>query len=224
MRGVNAKAETPRWMATRLERSGVRSISAIVDITNYVMLELGQPLHAFDAAKLEGGIRVRFARGRDARAAERRNACAQCRTYLVIADEKKAVALAGIMGGAATAVGDSTRDIFLESAYFAPEAIAGKSRELGFGSDSSFRFERGVDFEETQRALDRATQLVLEICGGQAGPVSEACAVLPERNPVSLRLERAERVLGIEVKDDLAGRHPAASRFRVRSAAAVSSR
>jgi phenylalanyl-tRNA synthetase beta chain len=199
VRGVDANAAVPLWMKTRLERSGVRSISAIVDITNYVMLELGQPLHAFDAATLEGDIQVRFARDGEKLELLNGEAPALTPNYLVIADAKKAVALAGIMGGAPTAVSELTRDIFLESAYFAPEVIAGKSRTLGFGSDSSFRFERGVDFEATRRTLDRATQLVAEICGGRCGPVSEALGSLPERKPVNVRLERAERVLGIRL-------------------------
>ncbi len=199
VRGVDASAPTPRWMVSRLERSGIRAISAVVDITNYVMLELGQPLHAFDAAKLEGGIHVRHARVDEPLVLLNGETPRLDPGYLVIADEKKAVALAGIMGGAATAVEAGTQDIFLESAYFAPEAIAGKSRVLGFGSDSSFRFERGVDFAQTPHALERATQLVIEICGGRAGPVSEALAILPARTSVELRLERVTRVLGIEL-------------------------
>ena len=205
VRGVNASAATPRWIKTRLERSGLRSISAIVDITNYVMLELGQPLHAFDAAKLEGGIHVRFAREGEKLELLNGDTPALTADYLVIADDSKAIALAGIMGGATTAVGETTRDIFLESAYFAPAAIAGKSRTLGFGSDSSFRFERGVDFAQTQRALDRATQLTVEVCGGSPGPVIEALASLPHREAVHLRLERAERVLGIKLDRQQAG-------------------
>jgi phenylalanyl-tRNA synthetase beta chain len=200
VKGVDVTAPTPRWMRSRLERSGIRSISAIVDITNFVMLELGQPLHAFDASTLEGGIHVRFAAPGEKLELLNGQTPALGPGYLVIADEKKAVALAGIMGGAQTAVDDGTRDIFLESAYFAPEAIAGKSRLLGFGSDSSFRFERGVDFGGTPRALERATQLVREICGGDAGPVTEALAALPGRNPVTLRLARAESVLGIALE------------------------
>ena len=199
VRGVNASAATPPWMAARLERSGLRSISAIVDVTNYVMLELGQPLHAFDAAKLEGGVRVRFARAGESFELLNGESPQLDPRYLVIADDRKAVALAGIMGGSATAVGDETRDIFLESAFFAPDVIAGKSRELAFGSDSSFRFERGVDFEGTQRALDRATALILQICGGRAGPLTEARAALPLRLPVRLRLSRAQRLLGIDL-------------------------
>ena len=197
--GVNAAAATPVWMVRRLERSGVRAISAIVDITNYVMLELGQPLHAFDAAKLEGAIHVRYARAGESLELLNGQSPALDADYLVIADQKKAVALAGIMGGAETGVEDSTQDIFLESAYFAPEAIAGKSRRLGFGSESSFRFERGVDFDQTERALERATKLVIDICGGNPGPITEARHNLPERKPVHLRLDRAERMLGITV-------------------------
>ena len=196
---VNATAPTPRWMRSRLERSGIRSISAIVDITNFVMLELGQPLHAFDAAKLQGGIHVRYARAGETLELLNGETPALGPDYLVIADDKKPVALAGIMGGAGTSVDDATRDVFIESAYFAPEIIAGKSRVLGFGSDSSFRFERGVDFGGTARALERATRLVLEICGGEPGPVIEALSALPQRQPVTLRLERARRVLGIDL-------------------------
>jgi phenylalanyl-tRNA synthetase beta chain len=199
VKGVDPSARTPRWMSARLERSGIRAISAIVDITNYVMLELGLPLHAFDAATLQGGIHVRYAREHETLEllnGERPKLDAR---YLVIADEARAVALAGIMGGAATAVTDATRDIFLESAFFSPDVIAGKSRVLGFGSDASFRFERGVDFDQTPRALERATELVIQICGGRAGPVTEARAALPARAPVALRLERATRVLGVEL-------------------------
>ena len=199
VRAVDARAATPAWMKDRLERSGVRSISAIVDITNYVMLEVGQPLHAFDASRLEGGIRVRHALKGEKLELLNGETPALASDYLLIADEKKAIALAGIMGGSATGVTDTTRDIFIESAYFAPESIAGKSRALGFSSDSAFRFERGVDFDGTARALEQATRLVIEICGGQAGPVSEAVAALPERKPVKLRLNRASRVLGIPV-------------------------
>ena len=202
VRGVDARAATPPWMKARIERSGLRPISALVDITNYVMLELGQPLHAFDAVKLEGGIHVRFARAGERLALLNGETRELGADYLVIADEKKAVALAGIMGGADTAVDDATRDVFLESAFFTPDVIAGKSRILGFGSDSSFHFERGVDFAQTRAALERASALVLEICGGKAGPISEAAAALPERKPVALRLSRARRVLGIEIRDE----------------------
>jgi phenylalanyl-tRNA synthetase beta chain len=199
VRGINPRAPTPRWMVERLARSDIRAISAIVDITNYVMLELGQPLHAFDASRIEGGIRVRFACEGESLTLLNGETRALSGAFLVIADAGTALALAGIMGGAQSAVSETTRDIFLESAFFEPNTIAGKSRVLGFGSDSSYRFERGVDFAATRRALERATRLVLEICGGRAGPVSEAQAqdALPQRVPVRLRLARVERLLGI---------------------------
>ena len=197
--GVNATAATPAWMVRRLERSGLRSISALVDVTNYVLLEMGQPLHAFDLDKLSGGIEVRFAHADEKITLLNEQEVELQPDMLVIADGKGPVALAGIMGGADSAVDDTTADIFLESAFFAPAAIIGKSRLLGFGSDSSYRFERGVDFAGTLSALDRATQLILEICGGQAGPVVEVCSELPARNPVRLRAARLHRVLGVSL-------------------------
>ncbi len=202
VRGVNVKAPTPPWIVQRLARSGVRSISAVVDITNYVMLELGQPLHAFDAAKIRGGIHVRFANAGEKLTllnGETREFTPQ---FLLIADEVKALALAGIMGGADSAVGDGTQDILLESAFFAPDVIAGKSRVLGFGSDSAYRFERGVDFAATQEAIERATRLVLDICGGAPGPVAQARSTLPRRDAIRLRMSRARRLLGIAVASD----------------------
>ncbi|MDH4284463.1 MAG: phenylalanine--tRNA ligase subunit beta, partial [Gallionellaceae bacterium] len=200
--GVNARAATPAWMVRRLERCGLRSISALVDVTNYVLLELGQPLHAFDLNKLSGGIEVRFARAGERLKLLNEEEINLQESMLVIADEKQPVALAGIMGGADSAVDDATTAIFLESAFFAPHAITGKSRVLGFGSDSSYRFERGVDFAATLEALDRATQLILDICGGEACPVTEAQTTLPARNPVNLRASRVERVLGIDLDGD----------------------
>ncbi len=200
--GVNAKAATPAWMVQRLERCGLRSLSALVDVTNYVLLELGQPLHAFDLSKLDGGIEVRFARAGESIKLLNDQVVSLHESMLVIADSKRPVALAGVMGGAESSVDDATTDIFLESAFFAPSAIAGKSRQLGFGSDSSFRFERGVDFKATREALDRATQLILEICGGTAGAVTEVQGSLPARNPVRLRAARVERVLGVALKAD----------------------
>jgi phenylalanyl-tRNA synthetase beta chain len=197
--GVNAAASTPAWMVQRLERSGLRSISALVDVTNYVLLEVGQPLHAFDLNKLQGGIEVRFAHvGEKIKLLNEQEVKLQP-DILVIADANGPVALAGIMGGADSAVGDATVDIFLESAFFAPGVIVGKSQRLGFGSDSSYRFERGVDFAATRVAMDRATQLIVDICGGQAGPVVEALGELPARKPVKLRISRVHRVLGISL-------------------------
>jgi phenylalanyl-tRNA synthetase beta chain len=200
--GVNAKAATPAWMVQRLERCGLRSICALVDVTNYVLLELGQPLHAFDLNKLNGDLEVRFARGGEKLKLLNEQTVDLQEDMLVIADGKGAVALAGVMGGADSAVDDATTDIFLESAFFAPSVIVGKSRRLGFGSDSSYRFERGVDFAATQIALDRATQLILDICGGQAGAVTEVLGALPVRHPVKLRTSRVLRVLGIALAAD----------------------
>lgn len=194
---VNAKAATPAWMVQRLERSGLRSISAIVDVTNYVLLEMGQPLHAFDLAKLNGGIEVRFALPGEKLQVLNQQWVELQPDMLVIADAKRALALAGVMGGADSAVDEATTEILLESAFFAPSVIVGKSRRLGFGSDSSYRFERGVDFANTPAALERATQLILDICGGQAGPVTEALGDLPARKPVKLRVARVRRVLGV---------------------------
>jgi len=200
--GVNAKAVTPAWMVQRLERCGLRNISALVDVTNYVLLELGQPLHAFDLAKLQGDLEVRFARDGESLQLLNDQKITLQSDMLVIADSKNAIALAGVMGGADSAVDDATCDIFLESAFFAPSVIVGKSRRLGFGSDSSYRFERGVDFAATQTSLDRATQLILDICGGQAGTLTEVCGELPARHPVKLRTSRVHRVLGLAMDAD----------------------
>ncbi|HEU4709100.1 MAG TPA: phenylalanine--tRNA ligase subunit beta [Methylophilaceae bacterium] len=197
IKGVNAKAPSPEWMVRRLERCGLRSISAIVDITNYVLLEMGQPLHAFDADKLKGDIQVRMAKADEPIKLLNDETVELQSDMLVIADDQAAVALAGIMGGAGTAVSDDTVNVFLESAFFSPAAIIGKARRLGFSSDSSYRFERGVDFANTVTALERATNLILEICGGQVGPITEAASTLPERKPVKLRLDRLASVLGI---------------------------
>ena len=197
IQGVNAGAPSPDWLVRRLERSGIRAISAIVDITNYVMLETGQPLHAFDASRIAGGIRVRFARHGEKLTLLNEQQATLDESYLVIADEQKALALAGIMGGLDSAVSDTTTTLFLESAYFDPSHIAGKSRQLGFGSESSYRFERGVDFAGTRHALERASRLVLEICGGSTGPVAEAVDTLPERPPITLRIARLARILGV---------------------------
>lgn len=197
---VNANAATPDWMQQRLERSGIRSISAIVDITNYVLLELGQPMHAFDAAKLTGGIHVRHAQPSEKLELLNQQTVELAPDMLVISDESGAIALAGIMGGATTAVSDSTTDIFLESAFFTPAVMAGKARRLGLSTDSSYRFERGVDFGNTLRALERATALVLDICGGEAGPATEVLGDLPARNSVNLRMQRVCGVLGIQLE------------------------
>ncbi|MCX8017674.1 MAG: phenylalanine--tRNA ligase subunit beta, partial [Rhodocyclaceae bacterium] len=203
VRGVDAKAPTPEWLKRRLERSGVRSISALVDVTNYVMLELGQPLHAFDDAKLSGAIHVRLPRPGEQLLLLNGQTVTPSADTALIADEEKALALAGIMGGEHSGISATTTDLFLESAFFAPAAIAGKARALGFSSDASYRYERGVDFALQRLAIERATQLILDICGGRPGPVIEAVAPepLPQRQPVRLRPAYARKVLGIELDD-----------------------
>jgi phenylalanyl-tRNA synthetase beta chain len=197
--GVNAQAATPDWMIRRLERSGIRSISALVDITNYVLLELGQPLHAFDLNLLHGDIQVRFAQAGEKLLLLNDTEISLKADDLVIADANGAVALAGIMGGKPSSVSDATQAIFLESAFFTPDTIAGKARRLGLSTDSSYRFERGVDFGHSLQALERATALVLEICGGKAGAITTSASQLPERKQVTLRYARLISVLGIDI-------------------------
>ena len=197
LKGVNAKAPTPEWIKRRLERSGIRSISALVDVTNYVMLELGQPLHAFDNTRLEGAVHARMAKTEEKLLLLNEQTIAIDADILVIADDAKPLAMAGIMGGEESGITLETSELFLESAFFAPKAIAGRARRYGFGSDASHRFERGVDFGGTRRAIERATQLIIDICGGAAGPVIEAKAEMPARNPVRLRTARACAVIGM---------------------------
>jgi phenylalanyl-tRNA synthetase beta chain len=198
---VDVGRSSPVWLTRRLERSGVRSHDAVVDATNYVMLELGQPLHAFDLSEVEGEIVVRYGAQGEILTLINGEQIELDPGYLVIADEKKALALAGIMGGEASAVRAETRHLFLESAFFAPEAIAGRSRRLGFGTDSSHRFERGVDFAMTRNALERVSALILEVCGGKAGPITQASSTLPQREPIALRLSRLARVLGVNLSE-----------------------
>ena len=197
IRGVNAKASTPDWMRRRLERSGIRAISALVDVTNYVMLELGQPLHAFDNTCLEGAIHARMARPGEKLLLLNEQTVPVDADVLMIADDAKALAMAGIMGGEDSGITLETTELLLESAFFTPKAIAGRARRYGFVSDASHRFERGVDFGGTRRAIERATRLILDICGGDAGPVVEAAAALPQRAPVRVRTARVTRVLGV---------------------------
>ncbi|MCP2041715.1 phenylalanyl-tRNA synthetase beta chain [Neisseria sp. HSC-16F19] len=199
--GVNARAASPAWMQQRLARSGVRSISALVDIGNYVMLELGQPMHVFDADKLTGSIIVRRAAAGETLACLNEKTVTLADNTLLIADEAGALSMAGMMGGEASAVTDDTQNIVLEAAWFAPEVIAGKARQYGFGSDSSFRFERGVDFALQRDAIERATELVLQICGGAAGEVVEAVGQLPERGRVAVRTERVQKLMGVPVDE-----------------------
>jgi len=201
VRGVRMDAATPDWMVRCLARSGLRSINPVVDITNFVMLELGQPLHAFDLALLKDAIEVRFARAGEKLLLLNGETAELEPDMLVIADASGPVALAGIMGGDSTSVSSATVDLFLEGAFFEPAVIAGRGRRLGFGSDSAHRFERGVDFGGTRGALERATQLILGICGGVPGPVKEVRGTLPARPPIPLRLERARRLLGLDLDD-----------------------
>jgi len=197
--GVDAAAATPPWMRRRLERSGLRPISALVDITNYVMLEVGQPLHAFDNQQLAGAIHARMARAGETIRLLNEQAVELQDDILLIADERRPLAMAGIMGGEDTGITPATTEVFLEAAFFAPKVIAGRARRYGFVSDAAHRFERGVDFAATRRALERATRLVLDICGGVAGPVTDALATLPQRPPVRLRPHRVRKVLGLDV-------------------------
>lgn len=202
IKNVDVSAESPMWLQEKLRRSGVRSIDAVVDVTNYVMLELGQPMHAFDFAKLGGGIVVRMAeQGEKLQLLDGSEVELNADT-LVIADQKKAVAMAGIMGGADTAVSTETRDIFLESAYFDPIAIAGRSRAYGMHTDSSHRFERGVDPKLQEVAIERATALLLDIVGGEVGPVTiiEAQDNLPQEAEVTLIRARLEQQLGLSLE------------------------
>jgi phenylalanyl-tRNA synthetase beta chain len=195
---INPQATTPLWMQERLRRSGLRSISAVVDVTNYVMLELGQPMHAFDFTQLYGGIRVRMATVGESLVLLNGQTVALDESTLVIADHHRAVAMAGVMGGQESAVSDNTQTIFLESAFFTPKSVAGCARRYGLHTDSSHRFERGVDPQLPRQAMERATALLLAIVGGQAGPVIEAVAEshLPTVPTISLRSARVKRLLG----------------------------
>lgn len=204
VKGINAKAETPEWMVERLRRSGVRAISPVVDITNYVLMELGQPMHGFDLGKLDGGIVVRMAKDGEKLALLDGSEAELRADTLVIADHTGPLAMAGIMGGDPSGVTDATTDVLLESAFFAPLAVAGKARSYGLHTDSSHRFERGVDYELQAQAMERATALMLEIVGGQPGPITEVAseANLPKREAILLRAERISRVLGVDVDEE----------------------
>jgi phenylalanyl-tRNA synthetase beta chain len=201
LRGLSTNARTPLWMRERLRRAGVRPIQPIVDVTNYVMLELGQPLHAYDLAKLDRSIEARFARANESLTLLDGRTVTLTSDTLVIADAGGPVGLAGIMGGKATAVSATTDSVFLEAAFFAPDAIAGRARRFGLHTDASLRFERGVDPTGQLRAIERATELLLGICGAQAGPALqvERKSDLPHRPTVAVRRTRLRAVLGVEV-------------------------
>ncbi len=203
IRDIDPRAQTPLWMQEKLRRSGIRAISPVVDITNYVMIELGQPMHGFDLARISGAVHVRRAEKGEKLTLLDGSEVETSEGTLLIADEQQPLALAGIMGGEVSAVTERTRDILLESAFFQPIAIAGKARAYGLHTDSSHRFERGVDPELQRRALERATDLVLHICGGQAGPVVDVTAMehLPGKSEIHLRRHQIPRLLGVEIDD-----------------------
>lgn len=203
IRGVNTEAVTPLWMQEKLRRGGLRSLGPVVDVTNYLLLEFGQPMHAFDLARLDRQLDVRYAKtGERIRLLDGREMVMDSET-LVIADATKLLAIAGIMGGEDSGVSSTTQDLFLECAFFSPEAIAGRARRYGLQTDSSYRFERGVDFQLQHHMIERATTLLLDIVGGVAGPISEHTNQdsLPACDPIHLRRNRIQRLLGIDLPD-----------------------
>ena len=202
VKGVNAKATTPAWMVRRLASSGQRSISALVDISNYVMLEMGQPTHIFDLDKIQGHLQVRFAKPSEKVLLLNGQEVGFDNTSLpigVIADDRGIESIAGIMGGDHSAVTLDTQNIYIESAFWWPAAIQGRARHLKFSTDAAYRFERGVDPDRTVKYLDYVTQLVQEICGGQIGPLDDQVLELPKSHQVTLRVPRVEKILGIPI-------------------------
>ena len=201
VRQVDLSVDTPLWMVEKLRRSGIRSIDPAVDVTNYVMLELGQPLHAFDRAEIDGGIVVRMAKPEEELVLLDGQTVKLTPDTLVIADHTKPLAIAGVMGGEHSGVTERTRDLLLEAAWFEPVAMAGKAREYGLHTDASHRFERGVDYELARTAMERATALLLEITGGEAGEIVEVASNehLPSASLVSLRADRLNAVLGMTI-------------------------
>ncbi|MFS7250352.1 phenylalanine--tRNA ligase subunit beta [Rahnella rivi] len=203
VKGINVQAPTPLWMREKLRRCGTRSIDAVVDITNYVLLELGQPMHAFDLSRINGGIVVRMAQKDEALTLLDGTQAKLKEDTLVIADHQKALAMAGIFGGEHSGVNDETQDVLLESAFFAPLAITGRARRQGLHTDASHRYERGVDPELQFKAIERATALLLSICGGEAGPVIDVTSAsdLPKAATITLRREKLDRLIGHHVED-----------------------
>lgn len=204
IKNVNVKAQSPMWMQEKLRRCGIRSIDPIVDITNYILLELGQPMHAFDAAKVAQPVQVRFAKEDEELVLLDGSTAKLQSNTLLIADQNGPLAMAGIFGGAASGVNSETKDVILESAFFAPLAIAGRARQYGLHTDASHRFERGVDFELACKAMERATALLLEICGGEAGEICEASSEthLPKVNTVQLRRSKLDALLGHHIETE----------------------
>jgi phenylalanyl-tRNA synthetase beta chain len=201
IRGVNAAAPTPAWMRQRLERAGQRSISALVDVTNYVMLELGRPLHVYDQDKLRGPIDVRWGRKGEHVLLLNGQQVEVDAGVLCITDDSGPIGLGGIMGGESTKAETTTRNLFLESAFFFPDAVAGRARRYNFASDAAHRFERGVDFDNNVAGIERATRLILEICGGEPGPTVDVVKRLPRRKPVRMRVARAQKVIGMPIAE-----------------------
>ena len=199
VRNVNPQARTPAWMVDRLARCGQRSVTALVDISNYVMFEYGRPSHIFDLDKIHGGLVVRWGRAGETLKLLNGSTVEVDAKVGVIADHEAVESLAGIMGGDATAVSDATRNVYVEAAFWWPEAVAGRSRRFNFTTDAGHRFERGVDPATTVPHLERITQLIIDICGGEAGPIDDQTLNLPRREPVALRVERAAKVIGMPV-------------------------
>ena len=204
IKGINPQAQTPLWMVEKLRRCGTRSIDPVVDVTNYVLLELGHPMHAFDLAKIDGAINVRFAHKEEKLTLLDENEVTLKEKTLVIADSNKALAIAGIFGGLDSGVTEQSNDIFLESAFFAPLSILGKARQYGLHTDASHRYERGIDPVLQREAMERATQLLLDIVGGQAGPIVEAKSEenIPQIKNVTLRREKLDSRIGHHIEDD----------------------
>ena len=204
IKNVNTKAPTPEWMERALARSGIRQHSILVDITNYVLMELGQPLHAFDGGKVQGAVHVRQATAAEKLVLLNEQEVELNEKVMVIADDEKALAIAGIMGGLSSSVTDETTEIFLESAFFAPLHIAGRARSFGLHTDASQRYERGVDFELPMMAMHRASQLITELAGGEFGPitVAEQAEVLPKREAIELKQAQVDQLLGYRVEGE----------------------
>ena len=204
IKNVNTKAPTPEWMERALVRAGIRQHSILVDITNYVLMELGQPLHAFDGGKVQGSVHVRQATAGEKLVLLNEQEVELQDDVMVIADDEKALAIAGIMGGLSSSVTDETTEIFLESAFFAPLHIAGRARRFGLHTDASQRYERGVDFELPMIAMHRASQLIAELAGGEFGPiiVAEKPELLPKREAIELEQAQVDQLLGYTVESD----------------------
>jgi len=211
IRGVNPQAKTPDWIVKRLSRAGQRSISALVDLSNYVMLEMGQPTHIFDIDKLNGDITVRWAKTGETLellngqtvTLQGPDSAGKMQDAGVVADQAGPVALAGIMGGNHCAVSDDTKNVYVEAAYWLPSAIQGRARRFNFSTDAAHRFERGVDPQNTVHYLEYLSSLIIEVCGGQAGPVDDQVLNIPVRKPVKMRLARAEKVIGIPLTNEI---------------------